>query len=55
MGRNCLLGHRKKIAKFLTWTFTSLSTFLYRIIGKKGLNNKGEMMVGEGVGARKNM
>ncbi len=29
MGRNCLLGHRKKIAKFLMRTFTCLSTFLY--------------------------
>jgi hypothetical protein len=28
-GRNCLLGHRKKIAKFLTRTFTCRSTFLY--------------------------
>jgi hypothetical protein len=29
MGRNCLLGHRKKIAKFLMRTFTCRSTFLY--------------------------
>jgi hypothetical protein len=27
--RNCLLGHRKKIAKFLMRTFTYRSTFLY--------------------------
>ena len=27
--RNCLLGHRKKIAKFLMRTFTCRSTFLY--------------------------
>ncbi len=29
IGRNCLLGNRKKIAKFLMRTFTSHSTFLY--------------------------
>ncbi len=29
VSRNCLLGHRKKIAKFLTRTFTCRSTFLY--------------------------
>jgi hypothetical protein len=29
IGRNCLLGHRKKIAKFLMRTFTCRSTFLY--------------------------
>ncbi len=29
IGRNCLLGHRKKIAKFLMRTFTCCSTFLY--------------------------
>jgi hypothetical protein len=28
-GRNCLLGHRKKIAKFSKRTFTRCSTFLY--------------------------
>jgi hypothetical protein len=28
IGRNCLLGHRKKIAKFLMRTFTCRSTFL---------------------------
>jgi hypothetical protein len=29
IGRNCLLGHRKKIAKFLMRIFTCRSTFLY--------------------------
>ncbi len=29
IGRYCLLGHRNKIAKFLTRTFTCRSTFLY--------------------------
>jgi hypothetical protein len=29
IGRNCLLGHRKKMAKFLMGTFTCRSTFLY--------------------------
>jgi hypothetical protein len=29
IGRNCLLGYRKKIAKFLMRTFTCRSTFLY--------------------------
>ncbi len=29
IGRNCLLGNRKKIAKFLMSTFTYRSTFLY--------------------------
>ncbi len=29
IGRNCLLGNRKKIAKFLMRTFTCCSTFLY--------------------------
>jgi hypothetical protein len=29
IGRNCLLGNRKKIAKFLMKTFTCRSTFLY--------------------------
>jgi hypothetical protein len=29
IGRNCLLGNRKKIAKFLMRTFTCRSTFLY--------------------------
>jgi hypothetical protein len=29
IGRNCLLGNRKKIAKFLMRTFTCHSTFLY--------------------------
>jgi hypothetical protein len=29
IGRNCLLGNRKKIAKFLMRTFTYRSTFLY--------------------------
>jgi hypothetical protein len=29
MGRNSLLGNRKKIAKFLMRTFTYRSTFLY--------------------------
>jgi hypothetical protein len=29
VSRNCLLGHRKKIAKFLKRTFTCRSTFLY--------------------------
>jgi hypothetical protein len=33
LGRNSLLGERKKIAKFLKRTFTYRSTFLYgRII-----------------------
>jgi hypothetical protein len=29
IGRNSLLGNRKKIAKFLMKTFTCRSTFLY--------------------------
>jgi hypothetical protein len=29
IGRNCLLGNGKKIAKFLMRTFTCRSTFLY--------------------------
>jgi hypothetical protein len=29
IGRNCLLGNGKKIAKFLMRTFTYRSTFLY--------------------------
>jgi hypothetical protein len=29
IGRNCLQGNRKKIAKFLMRTFTCRSTFLY--------------------------
>jgi hypothetical protein len=29
IGRNCLLGNRKKIAKFLMRAFTCRSTFLY--------------------------
>jgi hypothetical protein len=29
IGRNCSLGYRKKIAKFLMRTFTCRSTFLY--------------------------
>jgi hypothetical protein len=29
IGRNCLMGHRKKIAKSLMRTFTCRSTFLY--------------------------
>jgi hypothetical protein len=29
LGRNFLLGNRKKIAKFLMRTFTCRSTFLY--------------------------
>ncbi len=29
IGRNCLLGNKKKIAKFLMGTFTCRSTFLY--------------------------
>jgi hypothetical protein len=32
IGRNCLLGNRKKIAKFLMRTFTCRSTFLYGTI-----------------------
>ncbi len=36
IGRNCLLGHRKKIAKFLMRSFTYRSTFLYvQYIGPK--------------------
>jgi hypothetical protein len=31
IGRNCLLGNRKKIAKFFMRTFTCRSTFLYGI------------------------
>jgi hypothetical protein len=31
IGRNCLLGNRKKIAKYLMRTFTCCSTFLYGI------------------------
>jgi hypothetical protein len=44
IGRNCLLGNRKKIAKFLMRTFTCRSTFLYvvhctyRIAGGFGNN-----------------
>ncbi len=30
IGRNCLLGYRKKIAKFLIRTFTCRSTFFYK-------------------------
>jgi hypothetical protein len=33
IGRNCLLGNRKKIAKFLMRTFTYHSTFLYDLKG----------------------
>ncbi len=29
IGRNCLLGNRKKVAKFLMRTLTCRSTFLY--------------------------
>jgi hypothetical protein len=32
IGRNCLLGSRKKIAKFLMRTFTCRSTFLYDFV-----------------------
>jgi hypothetical protein len=32
IGRNSLLGKRKKIAKFLMRTFTCCSTFLYAFI-----------------------
>ncbi len=32
MGRNSLLGNRKKIAKFLMRTFTCRSTFLYALM-----------------------
>jgi hypothetical protein len=46
IGRNCLLGNRKKIAKFLMRTFTCRSTFLYgakkiqdRLIKKTILRN----------------
>ncbi len=31
IGRNCLLGNGKKIAKFLMRTFTCRSTFLYGV------------------------
>jgi hypothetical protein len=31
VGRNSLLGNRKKIAKFLMRTFTCRSTFLYAL------------------------
>jgi hypothetical protein len=31
IGRNSLLGNRKKIAKFLMRTFTCRSTFLYAL------------------------
>jgi hypothetical protein len=31
IGRNSLLGNSKKIAKFLTRTFTCRSTFLYDV------------------------
>jgi hypothetical protein len=31
IGRNCLLGHRKKKPKFLMRTFTCRSTFLYAL------------------------
>jgi hypothetical protein len=31
IGRNCLLGHRKKIAKFLMRIFSCRSTFLYAL------------------------
>ncbi len=31
IGRNCLLGHRKKIAKFLMRIFTSRFTFLFAL------------------------
>jgi hypothetical protein len=36
IGRNCLQGNRKKIAKFLMRTFTCRSTFLYAIIPLRG-------------------
>jgi hypothetical protein len=32
IGRNCLLGHRKKIAKLLMRTFTCRSNFLYGVV-----------------------
>jgi hypothetical protein len=32
IGRNCLVGNRKKIAKFLMRTFTCRSTFLYGVV-----------------------
>ncbi len=41
IGRNCLLGNRKKIAKFLIGTFTWHSTFLY---GSTVSNNKSNRM-----------
>jgi hypothetical protein len=41
IGRNSLLGERKKIAKFLMRTFTCRSTFLYgfRFLQKKSKKN----------------
>jgi hypothetical protein len=36
IGRNCLLGNRKKIAKFLMRTFACRSTFLFGLNSKAG-------------------
>ncbi len=36
IGRNFLLGNRKKIAKFLMRTFTCRSTFLYALASLPG-------------------
>jgi hypothetical protein len=43
IGRNCLLGNRKKIAKFLMRTFTSHSTFLYGRGEVRGESWEGEI------------
>jgi hypothetical protein len=40
VGRNCLLGNGKKIAKFLMRTFTCRSTFLYVPMGSNRGNWK---------------
>jgi hypothetical protein len=40
VGRNSLLGNRKKIAKFLMRTFTCCSTFLYVLSTSKQKNGR---------------
>jgi hypothetical protein len=43
IGRNCLLGNGKKIAKFLMRTFTCRSTFLYDSTSKVDVAEKTEV------------
>ncbi len=40
IGRNFLLGYRKKIAKFLMRTFTYRSTFLYVTVSQSRQNTR---------------